>query len=136
MRGSRPNLRAASAAASPCSCESASKAIPTRIEIDGQERDRLTVGRRERSTQRWLVPDRQEHVDLARRELAIVLFVAFDIRCLDVIEGKIPTSRIAGFGHPLEEFGIRGGLARNNTDKPDAQHLGWELRTSRGCPRG
>src|SRR6516162_3775375 len=134
MRGSRPNLRAASAAASPCSCESASKAIPTRIEIDGQERDRLTVGRRERSTQRWLVPDRQEHVDLARRELAIVLFVAFDIRCLDVIEGKIPTFLIAEFGHPLEEICIKWGLSRQHTDKADAQHLWLELRTSREWP--
>jgi hypothetical protein len=71
---------------------------------------------RERSTQRRLVPDRQEHVDLARRELAMVLFIAFDIRCLDVIEGKIPTFLIAQFGHPLEEICIQWGLSRLHTD--------------------
>src|SRR5262245_27619576 len=105
-----------------------------RIEIDGQKRDRLTVGHRERSTQRWLVPDCQEHVDLARRELAIVLFVAFDIRCLDVIECKIPTFLIAEFGHPLEEICIKWGLSRQHTDKADAQHLRLLLRTRRERP--
>src|SRR5262245_56891669 len=107
-----------------------------RIEIDGQKRDRLTVGHRERSTQRWLVPDCQEHVDLARRELAIVLFVAFDIRCLDVIECKIPTFLIAQFGHPLEEICIKWGLSRQHTNKADAHYLRLELRARRERPRG
>src|SRR5262245_28674303 len=107
-----------------------------RIEIDGQKRDRLTVGHRERSTQRWLVPDCQEHVDLARRELAIVLFVAFDIRCLDVIECKIPTFLIAEFGHPLEEICIKWGLSRQHTNKADAHYLRLELRARRERPRG
>src|SRR5262245_9812401 len=107
-----------------------------RIKIDGQKRDRLTVRDRERSTQRRLVPNRQEHVDLARRELAIVLFVAFDIRCLDVIEGKIPAFLIAQFGHPLEEICIKWGLSRLHTDKSDAQHLWVLLRTRRERPRG
>jgi hypothetical protein len=47
---------------------------------------------------------RKEHVDLVRRELAIVFLIAFDIRCLDVIECKIPAFLIAQFGHPLEEI--------------------------------
>src|SRR5262245_30160889 len=106
-----------------------------RIEIDGQKRDRLTVGHRERSTQRWLVPDRQEHVNLARCELAIVLFVAFDIRCLDVIESKIPTFLIAEFGHSLEEICIKWGLSRQHTDKADTQHLWLLLRARRERPR-
>src|SRR5262249_53324924 len=93
---------------------------------------------RERSTQRRLVPNRQEHVDLARRELAIVLFVAFDIQCLDVIEGKIPAFLIAQFGHPLEEICIKWGLSRLRTDRSDGQHLGLQLRAHGGrpCSRG
>src|SRR5256886_5293118 len=173
MRGSRPNLRAAPAAASPCSCESVSKAIPTtvargnasraistrlaassswrtkmpvtlppgmcetryipvrqRVEIDGQKRDRPPVRSRERGTQRWLVSDREEHVDLARRELAIIFLIAFDIRCLDVIECKIPAFLIAQFGHPLEEGCIKWELSRLHTDKADTQHL-WLLRVRR-----
>src|ERR1700730_4303109 len=109
-----------------------------RIEIDGQERDRLTVRNRKRGTQRRLVPDCQEHVDLARRELAIVRFVAFDIRCLDVIECKIPAFLIAEFGHPLEEIRIMRGLSRLHTDKADTQHLWLLLRARREwpCSRG
>src|SRR5262249_563647 len=104
-------------------------------EIDGQKRDRLTVGHRERSTQRRLVPDCQEHVDLARRELAIVLFVAFDVRCSDVIECKIPTFLIAEFGHPLAEICIKWGLSRQHTEKAHAQGLGLLLRARPNRPR-
>src|SRR5262249_21727719 len=66
--------------------------------------------------------------------VAIVLFVAFDIRCLDVIEGKIPTFLIAEFGHPLEEICIKWGLSRQHTDKAEAQHLRLELRRSGEWP--
>jgi hypothetical protein len=66
-----------------------------RVEIDGQKRDRLTVRSRKRRPKRALVPDRQEHVDLARREVAIVLFVALDIRCLDVLEREVAAFLIA-----------------------------------------
>src|SRR2546429_8471698 len=177
MRGSRPILRAASAAASRCSRETVSNAIPTtvargnasraistrlaassswrtkmpvtlppgmcetryipvrqRVEIDGQKRDRPPVRSRERGTQRWLVSDREEHVDLARRELAIIFLIAFDIRCLDVIECKIPTLLITQFGHPLEEIGIERGLPGLNADKADTQHLRL-LRAGRERPR-
>src|SRR5947209_16627964 len=178
MRGSRPSLRAASAAASRCSRESVSNAIPTtvargnasraistrlaassswrtkmpvtlppgmcetryipvrqRVEIDGQRRDRPPVRSRERGTQRWLVSDREEHVDLARRELAIIFLIAFDIRCLDVIECKIPAFLIAQFGHPLEEGCIKWELSRLHTDKADTQHLRLQLRPRRERPR-
>src|SRR5262245_8712926 len=94
-----------------------------RIEIDGQERDRLTVRNRKRGTQRRLVPDRQEHVNFSRRELTIVFLVAFDVRCLDIVEGKIPAFLIAKFGHALEEIFIMWGLSGLHTDKADAQHL-------------
>src|SRR5262249_23750253 len=63
--------------------------------------------------------------------LAIVLFVAFDIRCLDVIEGKIPAFLIAEFGHPLEKIGVERRLPRLHTDKADAQHLWLLLRAPR-----
>src|SRR6516162_5858275 len=102
-----------------------------RIEIDGQERDRLTVGHRERSTQRRLVPDCQEHVNFSRRELTIVFFVAFDVRCLDIVECEIPAFLIAEFGHPLEEIRIMWGVSRLHTDKADTQHLWLLLRTGR-----
>src|SRR5262249_39031109 len=88
----------------------------------------------ERRTQRRLVPDRQEHVNLARRELTIVFFVPFDIRCLDVIEGKVPTLLIAEFGHPLEEIRIKWRLSRLHTDKADAQHLRMQLRVHGARP--
>src|SRR5262249_45326540 len=111
MRGSRPSLRAASAAASRCSREIVSYAMPRTvargldacggelelahenaghvapgarevrhvalgegIEIDGQKHDGSAVRSRERGAQRALVAHRQEHVDLARRKLAIVFF--------------------------------------------------------------
>src|SRR5262249_31524140 len=64
------------------------------------------------------------------------LFVAFDIRCLDVIEGKIPTFLIAEFGHPLEEIRIMWGVSRQHTDKADAQHLRLQLRAHGKRPRG
>src|SRR5881398_533154 len=115
MRGSRANLRAASAAASRCSRVVVSKTIPSvlargnasrtistrlaassiwrtkrpvtlppgrlrlRVKIDCQKCDRLAACRSNRGTQRRLVADGQEHVDLARGERVIVLFVAFDI---------------------------------------------------------
>src|SRR6516225_4797911 len=107
-----------------------------RVEIDGQKRDRLTVRSRERSTQRPLVPDRQEHINLARRELAIVLFVAFDVRCLDVIECEVAAFLIAELSHPLEESGIERGLPGLNADKPDTQHLRLLLCARRERPRG
>src|SRR6516164_1459416 len=83
-----------------------------RIEIDGQERDRLTVRNRKRGTKRRLVPDRQEHVNFSCRELTIVFFVAFDVRCLDIVEREIPAFLIAEFGHPLEEICIMWGVSR------------------------
>src|SRR4029077_8093173 len=100
-----------------------------RIEIDGQERDRLTVRNRKRGTQRRLVPDRPEHVNFSRRELTIVFLVAFDIRCLDIVECEIPAFLIAEFGHPLEEIRIMWGVSRLHTDKADTPHLGLLLRT-------
>ena len=90
---------------------------PTRV---SQKRDRLTVRSRERSTQRRLVPDRHEHVDVARCELAIVLFVALDIRCLDVLEREVAAFLIAEFSHPPEEILIERRLAGLNADKTDA----------------
>src|SRR6516165_5557482 len=105
-----------------------------RVEIDGQKRDRLTVRSRERSTQRALVPDRQEHVNLARCELAIVLLVTFDIRCLDIIKCKVAAFLIAEFGHPLEKIGIERGLSGLNANKADTQHLGLLLCARRERP--
>ena len=87
-------------------CETRYIPVRQRVEIDGQKRDRPPVRSRERGTQRWLVSDREEHVDLARRELAIVLFVAFDIRGLDVFEGEVAAFLIAEFGHPPEKIGV------------------------------
>src|SRR5262245_24301994 len=109
-------------------------ALRKRIEIDGEERDRLTVRNRERGTQRRLVPDRQEHINFSRRELTVVFFVAFDVRCLDIVECEIPAFLITEFGHPPEEICIKWGLSRQHTDKADAQHLWLELRTSREWP--
>src|SRR5262245_12697341 len=113
-------LRAASAAASPCSRDVASKAIAktrargnasraisTRLAASSTWRTKMPMtlppGRarlvtypfdcgskstarnaiglplrgRDRGTQRELAADGEKHVDLARRELAIVLFVAY-----------------------------------------------------------
>ena len=106
-----------------------------RVEIDGQKRDRLAVRCRERGTQRRLVPDREEHVNLARSEFAIILFVPFDIRRLDVIESKVPAFLIAEFGHPLEEGGIERELSRLHADKADTQHLRLQLRARGKRPR-
>src|SRR5262249_16903367 len=80
-----------------------------RVETDGQKRDWPTVRSRERGTQRRLVPDRQEHVDLARREIAIAFFVTLDIWCLDVFEREVAAFLIAQFGHPLEKIDIERG---------------------------
>src|SRR4029077_10039742 len=107
-----------------------------RIEIDGQERDRLTVRNRKRGTQRRLVPDRPEHVNFSRRELTIVFLVAFDVRCLDIVECEIPAFLIAEFGHPLEEIRIMWGVSRLHTDKADTQHLWLLLPPRRERPRG
>src|SRR5262249_13860331 len=78
---------------------------------------------RKRGTQRRLVPDRQEHVNFSRRELTIVFIVAFDVRCLDIVEREIPAFLIAKFGHALEEIFIMWGLSGLHTDKADSQHL-------------
>src|SRR6516165_9234536 len=80
-------------------------------------RDWPAVRNRERGAQRALVPDRQEHVDLAPRELAIVLFVALDIRCLDVLEREVAAFLIAQFRHPPEEIRIERGLPGLSADK-------------------
>src|SRR5262249_51087800 len=73
--------------------------------------------------------------NLARRELAIILFVAFDIWRLDVIESKVPAFLIAEFGHPLEEIRIMWGVSRLHTDKADTQRLWLLLRARRERPR-
>src|SRR5262249_29121448 len=96
----------------------------------------LTVRNRKRGTQRRLVPDRQEHVNFSRRELTIVFFVAFDVRCLDIVECEIPAFLIAEFGHPLEKIRIMWGVSGLHTDKADAQHLWLLLRPRRERPGG
>src|SRR5262249_10560714 len=73
--------------------------------------------------------------NLARCELAIVLLVTFDIRCLDIIKCKVAAFLIAEFGHPSEEIGIERGLPGLNADKADTQHLRLQLRTRRKGPR-
>src|SRR5262249_13127972 len=109
-------------------------AFRQRIEIEGEKRDRLALRCRERGTQRKLVADGEKHVDLARRELAIVLFVAFDIRGLDVIEGEVAAFLIAELGQPLEKIYVDGRVAGLNADISEAQHL-WLLRACRKRPR-
>src|SRR5262249_33957742 len=116
-------------------CEIRHITLRKRIEIYGEERDRLTVRNRKRGTQRRLVPDRQEHVNFSRRELTIVFFVAFDVRCLDIVECEIPAFLIAEFGHPLEEIFIMWSVSRLHTDKADTQHLWLLLRARRERPR-
>jgi hypothetical protein len=76
-------------------------------------------------------PNRQEHVNFARRETRDSSFV----RCLDVVECKIPAFLIAEFGHPLEEICIKWGLSRLHTDKADTQHPWLLLRSRRERPR-
>src|SRR6476659_3417877 len=115
MRGSRPSLRAASAAASRCSRDVASKATPTTLARGNASRDR------ERSLQRPLIADGQEHVDLARCELAIVRFVPVDVGCLDIIEREVPAFLIAELGHAPEKVAVERRLPRLHADKPDAQ---------------
>src|SRR5262249_14329575 len=105
-----------------------------RIEIDGQERDRLTVRNRKRGTQRRLVSDRQEHVNFSRRKLTIVFLVAFDVRCLDIVECEIPAFLIAEFGHTLQEIRIIWCLSRLHAGKADTQHLWLLLRARRQRP--
>src|SRR6266702_5444138 len=87
-----------------------------RVEIDGEQHDRLAFRGQQRGTQRPLVADRQEHVNLARRELAIVSFVAFDIRRLDVVECEVPAFLITQFGQSLEKIGIDRRLPGLNPD--------------------
>ena len=48
---------------------------------------------------------------LARRKLAIVFFVAFEIRRLDVIERKVAALLISEFGHAPAEVVIERGVA-------------------------
>src|SRR5215813_12448267 len=177
MRGSRPNLRAASAAASRCSRETVSNAILTTFALGNTSRaistrfaassswctkipvtlppgcDRLATypfARGSKSTARNAIglpsaaesaarsagsfPTARKHVNFACRELAIVAFVAFDVRCLDVVECKIPAFLIAEFGHPLEEICIMWGLSRLHPDKADTQHLRLLLRARRERP--
>src|SRR5262249_39101472 len=115
-------------------CEIRHITLRKRIEIDGEECDRFTVCDRKRGTQRRLVPDRQEYINFSRRELTIVFFVAFDVRCLDIVECEIPAFLITEFGHPLEEIRIMWGVSRLHTDKADTQHL-WLLRARSERPR-
>jgi hypothetical protein len=65
----------------------------------------------ERAASRWLASHCQEHVDLARRDLAIACRVALDIRCLDIFERKVSAFLITQFGHPFEESSIERRLA-------------------------
>src|SRR5262249_1456270 len=78
--------------------------------------------------------DRQEHVNLARRELAIVSLVAFDIRRLDVVECEVAAFLITQFDHSLEKIAIDRRLPGLNADKPETQHLRM-LRARRERPR-
>src|SRR6266480_975972 len=101
MRGSRANLRAASAAASRCSRVVVSKTIPS---------------------------------VLARGERVIVLFVAFDIRRLDVVEREIAALLIAKLGHAPQKVGVNRRVPGLNGDKVKPQHLRL-LRACRMRPR-
>ena len=70
---------------------------------------------------RVLVANREEHIDLARCELAIVCFVALDTRGLDVVEGKVASFLIPELGHAPEKISIERRLPRLHADKADAQ---------------
>src|SRR6516165_8896040 len=72
--------------------------------------------------------------NLARRELAIVALVAFDIRRLDVVECEVAAFLITQFGHSLEKIGIDRCLPTLNADKPDMQHLRLLLRARHHRP--
>src|SRR5262249_52139344 len=87
--------------------------------------------RRQARHVRRLVADCQEHVNFARRELAIVAFVAFDVRCLNVVECKVSALLITKFAHPPEEICIMWDLSGLHTDKV----LAWSLivPTGRAC---
>src|SRR5262245_22641973 len=74
------------------------------------------------------------HVLMTSPAYTEAFVIAIDIRCLDVIEGKIPTFLVAKLGHPPEEICIMWSLSRLHTDKADAQHLVL-LRTRRERPR-
>src|SRR6516164_2151795 len=178
MRGSSPSFRAASDAASRCSCETVSNAIPTtvargnasrvistRLAASSSWRTKMPVtlppgcerfatypfARGSKSTAKNAIglpcaaesaarsagsfPTARNTSTFARRELAIVFFVAFDIRCLDVIKGKVPAFLITEFSHPLEEICIKGRRSRLHTDKADTQLLRLQLRARRERPR-
>ena len=158
-------MRAASAAASPCSCEACRKRF-RRGSRAGTPRERSQrVWRRARSLarkcrshcrrdvrdslhspwqedqNRWpgtrsaYRPRRKArheararsrppgHVDFSRRELTIVFLVAFDVRCLDIVECEIPAFLIAEFGHSPEEICIMWGISGLHTDKADTASL-------------
>jgi hypothetical protein len=82
-----------------------------------------------------LVPDREEHVDFARRQLAVILLVSFDVRRLNVFECKVAAFLIAELRHPLEKIAIDRGFTRLNADEAHPQHLGLYLRASHKRPR-
>src|SRR5262249_57567153 len=104
-------------------------------EVVGKQREWLGGGRGGWGREWQVGADRYEHVSLARRELAIVSLVAFDIRRLDVIKCEIAAFLIAQFGHSLDKIGIDRRLPGLNADKPDMQHLGLLLRACRERPR-
>src|SRR5262249_31859578 len=93
------------------------------VEIDGQKRDRLAPCGGNRGAQRRLVADGEEHVDLARGKRAIVLFVAVDIRRLDVVEGEVAAFLITQLSHAPEKVGVDRRLPRLNADKAEPQYL-------------
>src|SRR5262249_39240194 len=90
---------------------------------------------RDRGTQRQLAADGQEYVDLARGERAIVFFITFDIRRLDILEGEVAPFLKTEFGHSLEEIGVEGRLARLDADIAEPQRRSL-LRARRKRPGG
>src|SRR5262249_28129851 len=97
-------------------------------EVVGKQREWLGGGRGGWGREWQVGADRYEHVNLARRDLAIVSLVAFDIRRLDVIKCEVAAFLITQFGHSLEKIGIDRRLPGLNADKPDTQHLRLLLR--------
>src|SRR5437763_14068718 len=69
------------------------------------------------------------------REMLKLFLIAFDVRCLDIVECEIPAFLIAELGHALEEICIMWGLSGLHTDKADTQHLRLLLRPRRERPR-
>src|SRR5262249_20102235 len=70
-----------------------------------------------------------------RRERAIMSFVAFDIRRLDVVEGEVAAFLVTEFGHPPEKVGVDRRVPGLNADKSEPRHLRL-LRARRERPRG